>query len=659
MNPATCESTHVASGSVSEQLGYLLRRMHALFHTPSDETLAEAEDETKPENEKHPSHNESYKTRCQHLAELFGLSSFELDILLLCAAAELEPETCDLCSAAQSDSRLHYPTFQLVLGLLAEPRWSATLPSAALRRWRLIEIAQSDLLMTAQLSIAEPVLHFLMGAASLDERLSGLLHPIDPPQVLPSCYRSVAGRLAVHIAQASQESVIAQLCGNAVHDKRSVAAAACASLGLRLCELPAAYLPSSQSERENLQRLLERDAALAGFALLVDIEGVAATECSTAALVADCFAATVILCGNATLRLRRNAIEKFVIDRPAVPEQRALWAFALGEDAASCGGHVDRIATQFSFDSETILRAGTAVRRRLHSEDAAGANAGNLLIEICGADAHVSLDALAQHIETKASWADIVLPESSLEILRAISAQVRQQGKVLERWGFAAQTARGLGISALFHGLSGTGKTLAAEVLAHDLGLDLFRIDLSQMVSKYVGETEKNLRTIFDSAENTGSVLLFDEADALFGKRSEVRDSHDRYANIEVSYLLQRIESYRGLAILTTNLRAALDSAFLRRISFFVSFPFPDQQLRRCIWERVFPAAMPAENVDFHKLSRLNLPGGNIRNIALNAAYIAADLDQPVRMEHLLTAARRECAKLERPLTAAETGGWV
>jgi SpoVK/Ycf46/Vps4 family AAA+-type ATPase len=352
-------------------------------------------------------------------------------------------------------------------------------------------------------------------------------------------------------------------------------------------------------------------------------------------------------------------VQRIVLDRPDPASQQALWNFVLGDVAARCNGHVERVSTQFSLDYEEILRTGVAVRRRAETAAASEPGAGEQLLASCRAGARGALDVLAQRIAPRASWRDIVLPEAGLESLRAIAAQVRQQGKVLERWGFAAQTSRGLGISALFHGPSGTGKTLAAEVLAHDLGLDLWRIDLSQMVSKYIGETEKNLRAIFDTAENTGSILLFDEADALFGRRSEVRDSHDRYANIEVSYLLQRIEAYRGLAILTSNLRGNLDTAFLRRITFFVSFPFPDQNLRRCIWERIFPSAMPAEQLDYAKLARLNLAGGNIRNIALNAAYIAADLDQPVRMEHLLAAARRECAKIDRPLTTTETGGWV
>ncbi len=200
---------------------------------------------------------------------------------------------------------------------------------------------------------------------------------------------------------------------------------------------------------------------------------------------------------------------------------------------------------------------------------------------------------------------------------------------------------------------------MAAEVLANELRLDLYRIDLSSVVSKYIGETEKNLRRVFDAAEAGGAVLLFDEADALFGKRSEVKDSHDRYANIEVSYLLQRMEAYRGLAILTTNMKDALDHAFLRRIRFVVQFPFPDAGQRAEIWRRIFPASTPTEGLDLDQLARLNVAGGNIRNIALHAAFLAADAGEPVRMTHLLRAAQGEYTKLEKPLTETEIRGWV
>jgi SpoVK/Ycf46/Vps4 family AAA+-type ATPase len=268
------------------------------------------------------------------------------------------------------------------------------------------------------------------------------------------------------------------------------------------------------------------------------------------------------------------------------------------------------------------------------------------------------MNELAWRIEPAATWDDLVLPEAQLGMLRDIAAHVRQRTRVYETWGFAAKCTRGLGISTLFAGASGTGKTMAAEVLASGLRLDLYCIDLSQVVSKYIGETEKNLRRVFEAAERSGAILLFDEADALFGKRSEVKDSHDRYANIEVSYLLQKMEAYHGLAILTTNRKSAVDKAFLRRIRFVVDFPFPDAHHRAQIWRRIFPKETPTEGLDPLRLAQMNITGGNIRNLALNAAFLAADAGEPVQPRHLLRAAVCEYTKLEKRLTESELAGW-
>ena len=258
------------------------------------------------------------------------------------------------------------------------------------------------------------------------------------------------------------------------------------------------------------------------------------------------------------------------------------------------------------------------------------------------------LDALAQRIDSRARIDDLVLPAPLSAQLREVAGQLRQRHRVHEDWGFAAQGPRGLGIAALFAGDSGTGKTFAAEAIANEAGLDLYRIDLASTVSKYIGETEKNLARLFDAAERSGAVLLFDEADALFGKRSEVKDSHDRYANIEVAYLLQRVESYRGLAILTTNMKSALDRAFLRRIRFVVQFPFPDEAAREQLWRRQFPPQAPLGQVDFAALAKLQLAGGHIRGVALNAAFLAAARGEAIGQTVLLAAARAEFAKLER-----------
>jgi hypothetical protein len=263
---------------------------------------------------------------------------------------------------------------------------------------------------------------------------------------------------------------------------------------------------------------------------------------------------------------------------------------------------------------------------------------------------------LALKIIPKATLEDLVLPARELELLKWICFHVRNRAKVYEEWGFGQTSTRGLSIAALFEGESGTGKTMAAEAIANDLGLNLLRVDLSTVVSKYIGETEKNLRRIFDTAESGGSILFFDEADALFGKRSEVRDSHDRYANIEVGYLLQRLEQYRGLAILATNMRTALDPAFTRRIRFIVKFPFPDESSRAQIWKRIFPKSVPLRDLNFNRLARLNITGGNIRNIALNAAFLAAERNVAVDMTLIAEAAKFEYEKMGKPLTFEELG---
>jgi SpoVK/Ycf46/Vps4 family AAA+-type ATPase len=326
--------------------------------------------------------------------------------------------------------------------------------------------------------------------------------------------------------------------------------------------------------------------------------------------------------------------------------------------AQHLNGQVEAVVSQFHLSPQSIHAASAELLTSL-LVPSPQPPAPHSLWDSCRAQARPRLDDLAQRLEPSVSWDDLVLPEPQLQILREVVLHVRHRTRVYETWGFAGKGARGLGISALFAGASGTGKTLAAEVLAHELRLDLYRIDLSQVVSKYIGETERNLRRVFDAAEEGGAVLLFDEADALFGKRSEVKDSHDRYANIEISYLLQRMEAYRGLAILTTNLKSALDPAFLRRLRFVIQFPFPDVGQRAEIWRRIFPTTTPTEGLDTAKLARLNVAGGNIRNIALNAAFLAADMGGPVCMTHLLRAARGEYAKLEKPLTEAEIGGWI
>ena len=298
------------------------------------------------------------------------------------------------------------------------------------------------------------------------------------------------------------------------------------------------------------------------------------------------------------------------------------------------------LASQFSFNLSTIDQILDVV-----SEP-------DSIWNMCRQQTRPQLSTLAQRLEAKATWKDIVLPQSQDDILHQIEAQVRQRQIVYDDWGFEAKMNRGFGISVLFAGESGTGKTMAAEVLANALTLDLYRIDLSAVVNKYIGETEKNLRKLFDAAEDSGAILFFDEADALFGKRSEVKDSHDRYANIEINYLLQRMEAYRGLAILATNMKSTLDTAFMRRLRFIVNFPFPSQDERQQIWRRAFPDQVPGrQELDYDWLARFNLSGGSIHNIVLNAAFAGANTPQQVvTMDLVLKMVKIELEKMETPI---------
>jgi hypothetical protein len=596
------------------------------------------------------------------LCTTFGLSPFERDVLLLCAGVELDSTFSRLCAAAQGDPLRTYPTFSLAMAVLPNPHWSALTPAAPLRRWRLIEFGAGNSLTLSPLRIDERVLHYLAGVQHLDERLMGIVEPLRISYDLVPSHSNLAERLAKAWLNTTGASLpIVQLCGSEFSSKRAIASVACRSLGLNLCAMSAGAIPLNPGELDSLIRLWEREAVLSSSALLVDCDEFDTTDAARERAITqliECIKGVLVITSRERRRIRQRSAITFDVNKPTANEQRGIWQNALGTAAPILNGKMNALVSQFNLGTETIRNVCAEALGNLTSNSMETNEQGNNLWNICRIKALPYLDDLAQRIDPAAEWGDLVLPEAQYQILREIAMHVRQRSRVYEDWGFATKGLRGLGISVLFVGASGTGKTMAAEVLANELQLDLYRIDLSQVVSKYIGETEKNLRRVFDAAEDGGAILLFDEADALFGKRSEIKDSHDRYANIEVSYLLQRMEAYRGLAILTTNMRSALDTAFLRRIRFIVQFPFPDKAQRAEIWNRIFPSGTPTENIDVNKLSRLNIAGGNIRNIALNAAFLAADAEESVRMTHLLRATRGEYSKLEKPLTEAEIGGW-
>jgi AAA+ superfamily predicted ATPase len=415
-------------------------------------------------------------------------------------------------------------------------------------------------------------------------------------------------------------------------------------------------MPTQTAELENLTRFWGRERQLLPLALYLDAQGMdTSTAHSGTATLQRLINSTggVVIIATRDIRAELGGWT-LEISKPTSAEQQTAWNAALGSNANALAA---RLAGQFSLDFPSIHQIA---RIELAEPTEISAQENSLpqrIWQACLLKTTPDLDQLAQRIDPKATWDDLVLPQEALALLHQIVNQVDQRGKVYNDWGFLATMNRGLGLSVLFAGESGTGKTMAAEVIANALRLNLYRIDLSSVVSKYIGETEKNLRRLFDAAEDGGAVLFFDEADALFGKRSEVKDSHDRYANIEINYLLQRIESYRGLAILATNMKSSLDQAFMRRLRFIVNFPFPGLPERSLMWQKVFPSGVPKTELDYNRLARFNLTGGSIHNIALNAAFLAAaqaDPESKVTQPVVFEAIRSELRKQDKAINEAE-----
>ncbi|MDN5940295.1 MAG: ATP-binding protein [Nitrospira sp.] len=581
------------------------------------------------------------------LSRRLGLGKFEEHILLLCAAMELDTRIAALCARAQNDPSRPYPTFALALALFDDPVWEALSPERPLRYWRLIEINQpgAQPLTSSALRADERIVSYLKGLNYLDDRLMLLLAPLtETVDDLPASQQRQADTIVQHVRNASHGLPVVHLLGADSASKRSIVKRVAQELGVSAYRLAADMLPATFAELETLARLYQRESQLLPMALYLDAQDSDKELPAVNRFLGKMSGLVFLDTRESWSQLGRNALTLDVA-KPSSAEQQEAWRKVLGE--AECQASA-LLAGQFNLNLPEIERIA-------HGATGNGQPIIDRVWDACLIAARPRLDTLAQRLEVKAqTWDGLVLPEPEKKLLRQIMDQVGRRHHVYERWGFSRRMNRGLGISALFAGESGTGKTLAAEVIAHELKLNLYRIDLSQVVSKYIGETEKNLRKLFDAAEDGGTILFFDEADALFGKRSEVKDSHDRYANIEINYLLQRMEAYRGLAILATNMKSALDTAFMRRLRFVVTFSFPGIPERTRIWARAFPKETEKEGLDYERLARFNLTGGSIQNIAINAAFLAASAGSSVTMPLIFEAARSEFRKLERPVNEAE-----
>jgi MoxR-like ATPase len=619
---------------------------------------------------------QSTELRLAQIKTRFGLSRFECQVLIIAVAPELDVRYQTLYAYVQNDVTQKAPTVDLVLKLLCggrEEQWAARgLFSSKARLFRhcLLRLYEDDRerqmpLPARSLKVPERIAGFLLGHDQADQDTAGLFDLIEPQGriedlVLPSATRDKL----LAVAQIVKNGGLVVLEGRAGSGKFDAAAAVCAELGLRLVVCDLAWAAAAQTKPGPL---LRRECLLAKAGLYLRIgthpkpelgESYAEIAHELEGSPFPIFAGTAGERNNLELLSWANSFH-FMLEVPDIPMRRDLWQRELtGSPSEACTEtELDALAGKLRFTPgqirETVNAACNLARLRGHDRDAITAADIYAAVRARG---NSGLEKLARKYGLLFDWCDLVLPERVLQQLREIANAVRFRHLVQSQWRFDTKVGKNSGLSVLFSGLSGTGKTMAASVLARELNLDLYNIDLSNVVSKYIGETEKNLSRIFDEAEHSSALLFFDEADALFGKRSEVKDAHDRYANIEVAFLLQRIEQFSGVVVLATNISRNIDAAFVRRIAHVVEFPFPDAAHRERIWRGMFPAEAPiAADVDFPFLARqFELSGGNIRNVVMAAAFLAAERGLPICMEHLARATAREFQKMGKLPSKAE-----
>jgi hypothetical protein len=616
------------------------------------------------------------------LRDRYDLTIFDLDVLLLALAPELDRRYEQTYAYLQNHVSRGWPTVDLALQLFSADaaqrlqdrrRFDPTAPLLAhglLHLGAEPEPAGASLL-THTLRLDEQIVRFLLHQDGPDARLTPFCHLLAPVMAEPALLHPQQASLTALALAATQAAQPLWLYfqGADRERQRATANALAADLGARVLLVD---LPQALARKVDLAALLPhlwRYAALYQVVLLFEgMDELAAGDAGVYRLLLTTEApggSVTILCGTEPWRSEPHmAATVFSLPFPKLDftERQAHWQHALAQlGVAVPPTTLATLGDRFQLTTGQIRAAAQLAQRQAQWQGAARAEGTfaltqSDLFQAARAQTGHHLATLARSITPRYAWADLVLPADVLAQLHEIAQRVAYRQQVLDGWGFERKLASGTGIAALFAGPSGAGKTMAAEVIAHEVGLDLYQIDLASVVSKYIGETEKNLSRIFAAAEDANAILFFDEADALFGKRSEVSDAHDRYANIEISYLLQKMEEYAGITILATNLRQNLDEAFLRRLAFAVHFPFPDAESRRRIWAGVWPPQTPlAADVDCARLAeRCKLSGGNIKNVALAAAFLAAADTGPVTMHHLRQAIRREYQKLGKVLDERE-----
>jgi len=587
-------------------------------------------------------------SRMAVLSRLFHLSDLECDILWLAAAPEFDPALGILYGYAQDDAGARWLTPHLASALLLAPNtcttelWQSVSPGSPLLRFNLLlQESGSAPPGGRPLRADDRVIRLLQGINRIDDRIAPLLSTL-PEGPVPDTQRETFAKLLEYFQDGMPEWRLLQIVAGENAGADTFVRNLCERMGVAVWKLDCKPLSTPGPAREEILRLLDRDAVLSQFVVYID-SGACENQDFDWLGRLSIFAVISSREGWASPRPAFTASLQEITSTAA----RGMWEDVFRGFGMDPPSGCEQICEQFEFSPSSIVQAASAAIQQTVMASRPSVDFPTLW-RACRMRAGRTIEGMVQRIDPHYTWDDLVLPADALLQLHDLAAQVAQRHRVYSEWGYGAKLSRGRGITALFSGPSGTGKTMAAEVVAEELKLDLYRIDLASTVSKYIGETEKNLKRLFDSAEQGGAILFFDEADALFGKRTEVKDSHDRYANIEVNYLLQRMEDYRGLAILATNRKSVLDRAFLRRLRFVVDFPFPDVESREHLWRKSVMASAPCDELDFAALARLEIAGGNIRNIVLNAAFLAAADGKPLNMTNLSLAARREFAKIEQ-----------
>ncbi|MFO8009689.1 MAG: ATP-binding protein [Dehalococcoidia bacterium] len=611
--------------------------------------------------------------RLRDLAGCFNLNQFEVDSLLICLLPEVDTKYERIFGYLHDDVTRRRPTINLALQCLLDNReekmaaresFLAHSPLIANHLIRLEEDSSpgTSPLLARNLKIDERIANYLLGSDHMEPRLAGYTRFIKPLSGLGSLVLSerLRRQLSEFASRLNEtEHIVLYLQGPAGIGRKTAAEALCCECGLPLLTADVPGLLASGLVPETAVSLVLREAKLRRAALCFSgIDPVISEENTMNAWLQTITRAVNVVClpvfiTGETEWYPVNALERKLylqmeIDVPPYDVRRLLWnKFLNGYPVEMTQTDIDEAADKFRFTPGQIRDAATTARDMSFGRGSEHISKDDLY-KACRIKSNRRLNIMARKIEPRYEWEDIVLPEDQKYQLREIADYVKYRHIVFADWNFEQKLSLGKGLNAIFSGPSGTGKTMAAEIISNELGLDLYRIDLSAVVSKYIGETEKNLDRIFTEARNSNAILFFDEADAVFGKRSEVRDSHDRYANIEVAYLLQKMEEYEGIVILATNLKKNIDEAFARRMHFSVEFPQPEASDRLLIWQGMFPLEAPlGDDVDLNFMARqFKITGGNIKNIALSAAFLAASDGRSINMEHLIRATKREYQKV-------------